>query len=389
MGRVRARLPDDGTEAPVLTDSHDHTSARTDHDDFPEVLEGLRQSVDLRLVRAVCFDPQSGILSFTESRGDGAEQFEVPIHSTDQPCFPPIRQSDATTVEYRVTGAEVMESFHLTLRQNLGDYRWDRGTIVRLRQPERLRALIVRQARLVDLGSMAAAISHEIKQPLFTIAMAAESIQIILRKNDETAESQNIERCARRITAQVDRARQIIRRILQYGRNVTLTPDRSNPATALEMARSFLLPLLNERGIEVVMKVTADLPDVSVAQVALEQVLVNAIQNATDSIQSARDAGRAAGRLELYAFRDGNGVRCGIKDDGIGLDKIVVALAFDAFFTTKTVDEGSGMGLFISRQIMNDAAGSISLTANPDAGATLEVWLPLVSVAHVTDTGND
>jgi two-component system C4-dicarboxylate transport sensor histidine kinase DctB len=360
----------------LLTINYKYGATLAERDHLLEVIDGLKHSIDLRLIRQISFNPETGVLSFVEGNAEHPAPQDLLIHAADHPYFLPIKDSGTATVEYRIAGAEVLESFHLTLQQNVGDYAWDRGTIIRLRQPERLRELIVRQARLVDLGSMVAAISHEIKQPLFTIAMAAESIQIILRKQGELSQSEHIERCAKRITVQVDRARQIIRRILQYGRNVSSTPDRSNPATALEMSSSFLLPLLNERDIKVVMNVTADLPEVSVAPIALEQVLVNAIQNATDSIQSARDAGLIAGQIELYAFPDGGGVRCGVRDDGLGLEKSTNALAFDAFFTTKSVDEGSGMGLFISRQIMNEAAGTITLSANPVAGATLEIWLP-------------
>jgi signal transduction histidine kinase len=367
-----------------LTTGDNHETALAERDHLLEVVDGLSRSVDLRVIRNIRFNPKTGFLSFVEGDAANAEQHGVPVHTADHPYFLPVRKSDAMTVEYRVAGAEVLESFHLTLRQNVGDYAWERGTIIRLRQPERLRELIVHQARLVDLGHMVATISHEIKQPLFTIAMAAESLQIILRKQGDSSQAPHIERCARRITVQVDRARQIIRRILQYGRSVSSTPDRSNPEKSLEMSCSFLLPLLKERGIEVAMNIEGNLPEVNIAQIAFEQVLVNAIQNAADSIQDARGAGRVAGHIELYAVRDANGVRCRIRDDGLGLEKEVGALAFDAFFTTKAIDDSSGMGLFISRQIINDVGGTITLTANPVAGATLEVWLP-----HVADDAAD
>jgi two-component system C4-dicarboxylate transport sensor histidine kinase DctB len=369
---LTARARSEAPTAPPLS-----PALLADHARLSGVVDELRRSVELRIIRDIRFDVDRGALSFVEDTAQSAENHEIFIHAADQPFFLLARKGDAKTVEYRIAGAEVLECFLLTIEQNTGGYTWERGTIIKLRQPQRLRELFVRQARLVDLGSMISAISHEIKQPLFTIAMAAESIGIILRKQPGSTQAQHVERCAARITTQVARARQIMRRILQHGRPVSATPDRSDPATALEMCCAFMLPLLKERDIQVVMNVDKCLPEVSIAQISLEQVLVNAIQNAADSILSARALGRAAGTLELYAHAENGGVRCGVRDDGIGVEKNMEVLAFDAFFTTKSVNDGSGMGLFISRQIINESAGTIGLQANAETGATLEVWLPL------------
>ncbi|MDB5701070.1 MAG: two-component system, NtrC family,C4-dicarboxylate transport sensor histidine kinase DctB [Sphingomonadales bacterium] len=343
------------------------------------VVEGLQDSVSLRLIRDISFDPTTHLLSFVEGSVDHPAVHALLIDAAGQPDFQRVANSDAASVEFRLVGAEMLDAFLITLGKNIGNYGWEQGTIVALRQPRRLRELIASQARLVDLGSLAAMISHEVKQPLFTIAMIAESIQIILRKPAGPTQGPNIEQCARRIVAQVDRAREIIRRTLKYGRSDATITDCGEPVTALMMAFSLLLPLLDERDMEVVMDLPDSLPEVGIAQIALEQLLVNAIRNGSDAILSARAAGRVAGRLELYAFVDGNGVRCGVRDDGLGLEKAAAALAFDAFFTTKPVDEGSGLGLFICRQIVSDAAGTITLVANPIAGATLEVWLPFAA----------
>ncbi|MDB5715689.1 MAG: hypothetical protein JWO15_3086 [Sphingomonadales bacterium] len=353
--------------------------AHAERDYLRSVVEGLGSSIGLRLIRDISFDPASNLLSFVEARAGIEELHELVIDAAGQLDLPLVANNEGFSLEFRVAGAEILDSFLLTLAGNTGDHKWSRGTIVTLHQPQRLHELIASQARLVDLGSLAAMISHEVKQPLFTIAMVAESIQIILRKPAGPTQGPNIEQCAKRIVAQVDRAREIIRRTLKYGRSASTTAEHSEPVTALRMAFSLLLPLLDERDIEVVMDVPDSLPEVRIAQIALEQLLVNAIRNGSDAILGARAAGRVAGRLELYARADGGGVRCGVRDDGLGLEKAAAELAFDAFFTTKPVDEGSGLGLFICRQIVTDAEGTITLTANPVAGATLEVWIPFAA----------
>jgi C4-dicarboxylate-specific signal transduction histidine kinase len=235
---------------------------------------------------------------------------------------------------------------------------------------------MLRQARLVDLGNMASAITHEVKQPLFTIAMAAESIRIILEKRGLAADDEALERCVVRIATQVDRAREIIRRISRYGHVDTLDPGGSDAAAAMEAAYSFLLPLLEERGIGATLSFAPGIHWVNISRIALEQVMVNAIQNAADAILSARAGGREAGRLTLSVVRNGERIQCCIVDDGIGVEPSVEDMAFEAFFTTKSVDNGTGLGLFISRQIIADAGGTIALVSNADHGATLMVTLP-------------
>jgi signal transduction histidine kinase len=81
--------------------------------------------------------------------------------------------------------------------------------------------------------------------------------------------------------------------------------------------------------------------------------------------------------MTLSLDRQGDRIRCTVADDGVGLDIGVEDTAFEAFFTTKTIDNGTGLGLFISRQIVTDAGGSIALVPNADHGATLVVMLPI------------
>jgi two-component system C4-dicarboxylate transport sensor histidine kinase DctB len=349
-----------------------------ERDRLVAVARGLQRSIDLRLMREIRFDPDTGLLHFEEIRiSDGPLQREVKIHPADHPYFIAADASDEAVVEFRVAGAEALETYLVNLRRSEGRLRWASGIGIRLRQPQRLHDLMLRQARLVDLGNMAAAITHEVKQPLFTIAMAAESIRIILEKRGPAIDDEPLDRCVTRIATQVDRAREIIRRISRYGHLDTLDPAGCDAAAAMEAAHSFLLPLLDERGIEVVLNFAPGIHWVNVSRIALEQVMVNAIQNAADAILTARATRREAGLMTLSIDRQGDRIRCSIGDDGVGLDIGVEDTAFEAFFTTKTIDNGTGLGLFISRQIVTDAGGSIALVPNADHGAALVVMLPI------------
>jgi len=337
----------------------------------------LEGNLGLCILKDIHFDTATGHLRFTAQRMTAPpEPTEVAVHAADCALFTVARFSDEATIEYRIAGGDGIETFLVTLHDNVGECRWARGLVLRLRQPQRLREVISRQARLVDLGNMATIISHELKQPLFSIAIAAEQIHLLLERYKPDFAPQ-MERQASSIGAQVARTRDMIQHILRYSR-----ADEAQAANIVDIvrtARSFLDPLLDEKAITVVERIGPGSHLIVAPYTALEQVVVNAIQNAVDAIQAAREEGRAAGTIWLTIETIAEGLSCAIADDGIGLGPGVGETAFTPFFTTKPSDKGTGLGLFISRQIILDSGGTIALSPHEPYGACLRVTLPTVS----------
>jgi len=123
------------------------------------------------------------------------------------------------------------------------------------------------------------------------------------------------------------------------------------------------------RGIEVVKEYDADLPQVEAFPGELNQVWTNLIDNAIDAIGEH-------GRLRVAARADGDGVVVEIADSGPGLPPEVAARAFDAFFTTKEVGRGTGLGLDIARRIVVERHGGTIEIDRVDAETVLRVRLP-------------
>lgn len=359
--------------------NNSYVSAIEERDRLLTVARDLKRSIDLRLMSDIRFVPETGRLSFTDVRLSEAPVIkELQVHATDCPLFAAAAGSDEAIIEFRTAQGEAFESLVLTLRQSVGPCRWASGMIVKLWQPRRLREIMTRQARLVDLGGMASAISHEIKQPLFTIAIAAESIRLLLAKGDVGAQAVQLAGRATRIGDQVERAREIIDRISQYGRVESFESTDTDAAAALHAARSFLSALLHDRGIAVTISISPGSYVVDMPRIALEQVLVNAIQNAVDAIEARREEGADdAGRLALSLQTVDGQIRCTVSDDGIGLTSGLAETAFEAFFTTKSARQGTGLGLFISRQIVMEAGGDIRLSPGKPHGACLDISFPL------------
>ena len=351
------------------------------HDYLIETYKDLERTVDLTIMKQITFDKHSGILRYTKTNPSSAsENSELQVHAADCPLFEAAVSQDRMSVEFRMPNGDDFDSLLLILRDNEDGFCWGSGVMVKFSQPRRLRELLAHQARLVDLGGMASAIVHEIKQPLYTIAIAAENLRLMLEKGCDDITDRQMSVRVSRISDQVDRARKIIERIAQYGRTDASPPEEIDAAEIIILVHDLLAPMMTELRIAAQVRVAPGSYKVMMSPIALEQVLVNAMRNAADSIGARAAAGWAGnGQIVLEVTQIGRTLHCTISDNGIGLSPVVAVSAFNAFFTTKSDHEGSGLGLFLSRQIMIEANGSIRLLPRSGRGAVVELELPLSS----------
>ncbi|MXP10472.1 sensor histidine kinase [Pseudoblastomonas halimionae] len=341
----------------------------------------LKQEMDLTFASNISFDEQTCSLRFDDIGIDReAEARSAQVHPNDCMAFSDVSQAADAFIEFRFSDANAGDWYLLVANDLLAPGHWRSGWIVRLRQSKLAQNRMLQQARLVELGGMASALSHELKQPLFTISLCAENSRLLLDQDDEEGAARARGKLDR-ISEQVDRARDIIGRISGYARIEDSDPEPLVLSEVVSAALSFMRPLLvqHDVGVRVVM------PDGPVLQllaprVGLEQVLVNAIQNAIDSIAMRREAEEPglAGMIELAIEVVGGGIRISVTDNGGGLSLGRSQEAFDAFTTTKDSDRGTGLGLYISRQIVMEIGGKIDISSRPlpERGALLTIDFP-------------
>lgn len=235
---------------------------------------------------------------------------------------------------------------------------------------------IAARARLADLGKKSSTIAHELRQPLFTIAMANENLRLLLRGEIGTNRAR-MELAIARIAEQVQRAEAIIESTLAYAAHSA--KERSDLAEAANNGVRFLAELLSARGIVVERCVFASRMPVRVSRVELEQVFVNLLRNAIDSIGERRKGGwQGEGHILVQLGAEEAEGWCRVSDNGAGLSREVSEAAFTPFFTTKLHD-GTGLGLHICRQILAKGEGTIHLVPRREQGAMVEIRLPLLS----------
>jgi PAS domain S-box-containing protein len=224
--------------------------------------------------------------------------------------------------------------------------------------------------RVTTMGELTASIAHEIKQPISAAHTNAKTCLRWLGRDQPDIEEAR--EAVSRIIQDVTRASEIISRI--RGLFKKGEPERGS-VDVNEVIGEMISLLRSEavrHAISVHTELAPELPKVSADRVQLQQVLMNLMLNGIEAIS----AGKVAGDLTIRSQQDPeNRVLISVSDSGVGLPPDRAHKVFDAFFTTKP--QGIGMGLSLSRSIIEAHGGRLWATGNPDRGATFQFTLPV------------
>jgi C4-dicarboxylate-specific signal transduction histidine kinase len=225
-------------------------------------------------------------------------------------------------------------------------------------------------ARISTLGAMASTLAHEIIQPLTSILADTEAALYTLQ-HEPGNPALAIDAMEHAVAA-VHRASKIAHSIKDFTRKGEPLPATIELNAIVHNAVSLLESTFRHRNVEVVLELAEDLPPVVGNGIQLEQVVVNLVMNAIDSI----DVRGAARRITLRTSLEDTTVRLSVTDTGVGLPPEVLERMFKPFFSSK--QKGHGIGLALSRTIIEGHGGEIWATPN-DSGATVAFALPVQS----------
>jgi PAS domain S-box-containing protein len=237
------------------------------------------------------------------------------------------------------------------------------------------RTELARVSRLTTLGELTTSIAHEVAQPLGgMIASAGACTRWLAAEPPRIAEARA---ALENISADGKRAREVIARIRALTKRQM--PRNESLDINAEVLEVLALTERELRGHDIVLRTQLDrtLPRVAGDRVQLQQVLINLIMNAIEAMSGVRDRPR---ELTIVSGRDdATAAMVEVRDSGIGLDPNVAERVFDAFYTTKT--EGIGIGLSISRSIIEAHGGRLWASANEPYGAIFRFSLPFAAEA--------
>ncbi len=238
----------------------------------------------------------------------------------------------------------------------------------RLRMTE-IQSELEQTARLSAMGETAAAIAHELNQPLTAASNYLQTVKLILSKPDLRPDPSLIDYLDKS-DDEIHRAAEIIRRMRMFLRKAPIEKAWHNINNIIE--ESYELATLGslERPVALRLRLAQNVPEVCVDKVQIEQVLVNLIRNALESMEESREA-----ELSLTSTLNHDGsVRVDVADTGHGIPESVRSTLFRPFTSSKK--DGMGVGLSICRSIVEQHGGVIEAHANIPLGSIFSFSLP-------------
>ena len=227
--------------------------------------------------------------------------------------------------------------------------------------------------RVTTLGELAASIAHEINQPLAAIVADANACLNWLAADRPDLDS--VREALAAIMKDGDRAAEVITRIRALLSRSSVPHEPCDLAGVIREVHPLVRPELGRHGITLEMSLATDVPAVMGDRIQLQQVLLNLLMNAAEAVREVPpQRRRLVVRSTVEDRDDGPWAVVAVEDAGVGFGEDEAARLFEAFYTTKA--DGLGMGLSISRSIIDNHRGRLWATANPDHGATFHLVLP-------------
>ena len=232
-----------------------------------------------------------------------------------------------------------------------------------LKSMEQMQERLLQMERHVASGEMSAAIAHEIKNPLVAIGGFTRRLHRRMEPVDPNWETVGI------IVEEVSRLERLLKRLRAFSQTAELGVETCDVNCIIQKILTLLKGELEVGSIKFETNLANGLPNVLVGEDEMKQVLLNLIQN---SIQAMPNGGN----LRVDSLYNGQDVMVQVKDTGTGIPSDMRENLFQPFFTTK--ENGSGLGLALSYQIMKAHGGSIKVEeSEPEYGTAFSIYLPV------------
>jgi signal transduction histidine kinase len=231
-------------------------------------------------------------------------------------------------------------------------------------------AALTHMARLTTLGILAPSIAHEVTQPLAGIMTNANTCLRALAMVPPNLDAARA--AARRALRDVERAHDLITRLRMLVANKQATSESLDLNDAIREAVGWLSSELHKHRVVLDTEFAGNLPRVSGDRVQLQQVVLNLLANSSEAMSNVEDRPRHL--LIRTQLHDGAQARVTIRDAGLGFHPRDAERLFDALYTTK--NDGMGLGLFISRTIVERHHGRLWAEPNEGHGATFSFSIP-------------
>jgi two-component system, NtrC family, sensor kinase len=275
--------------------------------------------------------------------------------------------------------ADLAVSFNQMSRQ-LGEAReeitsWNRTLEERVEQKTRelnqAHEQMLRAERMASIGKLAAVVAHEINNPLAGILTYAKLLKKRLTSGKDLAKDDTVSSLDL-IESESRRCGEIVRNLMSFARVTPMTFEPSDLNAVIRRCQQLVKHQLELAGIEARLILSADLPTVRCDPAQIEQVILSLVMNAIDALPRGGSIS-----IRSRPTQDLENVEIQVQDDGVGIPADVLPNLFEPFFTTKERGHGLGLGLAISRTIIERHSGGIEVSSEPGHGTIFTITLPV------------
>jgi signal transduction histidine kinase len=230
---------------------------------------------------------------------------------------------------------------------------------------------VVLSSKLAEIGELSASIAHEINNPL---SILTGNIYII---NNFISELPDVtKKCFKAIENAAERIEKIAKGLTEYSRMETNEIEKVNLNSVVNGSLSFIGMVYKKNGINIETKLSEDLPTIDGNVGRLQQVMMNILANAKDSMIDKNSVSKV---IIISTQHDSDKVTLRIQDTGTGIEKESLKKLFDSFFTTKPAGKGTGLGLAISKSMVEEMQGKIFVESEVNIGTTFILEFPIAT----------
>lgn len=237
-----------------------------------------------------------------------------------------------------------------------------------LEEKDKAHQRLIQSEKLAALGAVAAGVAHEVKNPLAIIVQGIEFLKTSLYNDERLLD------VTYRIEKSVIRADTIVKGLLSFSRDISLKMEETDIAPVIDEALSFVEDQIRHKDIHIKKRYESNLPQIVMDTHQIKQVFTNIFTNA---IEAMSEGGILGIRTEPGKDNsDQTYVRIVVSDTGVGIPEDRIRRVFDPFFTTKNSEGNTGLGLSITKGIIDKHYGAIEIQSEPGRGTRVIIELP-------------
>lgn len=288
--------------------------------------------------------------------------------------------TELTLVELNLTakdGSLIPAGFYGTTLHEQGSLLGTVCFLEDLREIKRLKAELLQAERLAAIGQTVAGVAHGVKNILHGFKGGSYLVDIGIARKD----SEKLQKGWQMIQRNIGRTSDLVMDLLSYSKERAAELKPCRPNAIVRDVCDLMRPLADQNRVRLSAHLDPELGTVWIDPHSLHQSLSNLISNAIDACLFDEDQSKSWLVEVRTAHEADHRLRIGVSDNGMGMDEEVRTKLFSAFFSTKG-HRGTGLGLLVTRKLIEEHGGSITVESQKGRGTTVTLWLPCRTHEH-------